>query len=337
MVVIGFARSAGLVRSSDPIPYVPRFERGVDAETLRPWSSINANFLQSPFGVNGRTYVVTEPAPKVAPVLRDELPVRSFASGRLLVVGQGGYETLADAVAASLAGDRVLIRPGRHPGGHAIVKHDLLIEGEPDAVVVWSGGRGPFIEIGGADVRLVLRSLRLEAFAINSNLIGDPNPAYGGAPIGFHPHLLIEDSFVLSHGGSSVYFDSPGSVVQVHRAQVGSISLSNGALLELNSVAIGNQTILGGQIVGSRRPGVARGVCVICLRDVEFASLDNLSTPQEEGELLVANSVGRVVVGPRARNLKVRLMQQESRELGVLPLPAGYRFEFRVVNGVAEF
>ena len=336
-LVTGYVRGIRPFQSLDPIPNVPRSERGIDAETLRPWTSINTNFLQSPFGVNGTVYVVTEPAPKVSPMLIKALPSANFSVGRVLSVGAGGYESLAEAVAASRAGDRIRVRPGRHPGGRMVVTHDLMIEGDPGGVVAWSGGQGPFIEVGGAEVRLVLRSIRLEAVGINSNVIGDPNPAYGRPPVGFHPHLDLEDAYVLSFGGGSIYFDSPDSVIRLKGSRVGSISLANAALLQVDNLVTGGQTILGGPSAESLHSGVARGVCVICLRDIEVATLENLTILQEEGELLVANSAGRIVVGPGIRNLRTRLVRAEARELGVLPLPFDHRFEFRVVNGVAEF
>jgi len=336
---ISLYRLSSQISSKDPIPFLSMEERGIDAENLRPWSSININFLQSPLAVNGKAYVVTDVAPRIGPRLLRPLLIETPFHGVERVVGTGGYASLSEAIKASSSGDRIRVLSGRQWGGHAVVSGDLEIVGEPGATVLWDGGRGPYIEIGGADTTLRIRHLRLDGHYVNSSIIGDPNSAYGQEEVGFRPHLVLEDVVLSNNGGGSINFQSPGSTVEVYGGFITSMTVSNAervvvkASRERRGVVSG---VLFADIMGSK-PRLAHVICVICLHDIDEVFLDNVGVRSGEAEVLVDRSIGRFTLGPHLGNIHIRFVDSEGRDHGVLPIPRDSPFTFRVGNGVAEY
>jgi hypothetical protein len=323
--------------SGDPLAGLTVTERGIDAETLRPWNSIHPNFLQSPFGVNGRDYVITSAVPRIGPVLRGG-PVRPTPwTGLTLTVGPGGYPTLVDAINRARAGDRVVVEPGVHPGGRAVVRRDLEIEGKDGAVIEWVGGRGPFIEIGGADTTLVIRHLRWVAHQTNSNLIGDPNVAYGGEPAGVRPHVILDDLMSGGAGVNEVSLRSPGATIEIRGGILGSITATNLDRLTIRPRLRVPEPASGTIFHGTPIGGLAQSTCVICVGYTDEVQLEGVTILDGTGDVSLMGGIGHVYVGPHVGNLRVRLLDDTVRDVGILPLPTGYPFEFRVSHGVAEF
>jgi hypothetical protein len=83
--------------------------------------------------------------------------------------------------------------------------------------------------------------------------------------------------------------------------------------------------------------GIARGVCIICVHNVDEVVIDHVGTVVGQGEILVGSSVGQMRVGEHIGNVTIRLMDDTGRDRGNLPLPKGAPFVFRVAHGVAEF
>ena len=337
LLLVGASRMKTAWFYEDPIPFVSLSERGVDAETLRPWSSINTNFLQSPFGVNGHQYVVTKAVPRIGPQLQPGIPVHLSPSGIIRIVGPGGYGALADAIDASGAGDTIHVHTGRHPGGRSVIRHDLLIEGDPGATIEWQGGKGPYIEIGAADTTVAIRHLRLEGDRVNSNLLGDPNIAYGAPEQGVRPHLILEDVAIVNSGGGAVSFQSAGATMEVYGGYLSSLVASNASRVVVTAGRQPTGSVHSVLFPGHYGPGIARSVCVICLFDADDVFLDHVGSVVGRGEILVGSSAGRVRLGEHLGNVTIRLMDDSGRDQGNLPLPKAAPFAFRVVHGVAEF
>jgi hypothetical protein len=321
----------------DPIPFVSISERGVDAEALRPWHSVNLNFLQSPLGINGRQYVVTTTVPRLGPHLATGVSPSTHPSGVIRLVGVGGYQTLSEAIEASGSGDTIHVQGGRYRGGHAVIRHDLVIEGERNATIEWQGGRGPYIEIGAADTTVVIRHLRFEGDRVNSNLIGDPNIAYGAPEAGIRPHLILEGVVIENTGGSAVNFQSAGATIEVYGGYFSGLVASNASRVVVTADPKKGSSIQSVLFPGHYGQGIAHGVCVICLYDADDVFLDHVGTVVGQGEILVGSSAGRVMLGEHLGNVSVRLMDDAGRDQGNLPLPKDSPFSFRVVHGVAEF
>ena len=337
LVLVGASRMKEAWFYEDPIPFVSVSERGVDAETLRPWSSININFLQSPFGINRDQYVVTMAVPRIGPHLLSGVASRPAAIGVVRVVGAGGYPTLSEAIEASGVGDVIHVQSGRHPGGQSVIRHDLVIEGEHGATIHWHGGRGPFIEIGAADTTVVIRHLRFDGDRVNSNLLGDPNIAYGIPEVGVRPHLVLEDVSIFNSGGSAVNFQSAGATIEVYGGYLSGLIASNASRVVVTAGRKGVSSDHSVLFPGHTGPGIAHGVCVLCLYAVDDVLLDHVGTVVGQGEILVGGSAGRVVLGEHLGNVTIHLMDDAGRDQGNLPLPKGSPFVFRVVRGVAEF
>ena len=323
--------------AGDPLAYLTMEERGIDAETMRPWNGINHNFLQSPLAVNGKEYVITGAVPRIAPRLLHG-PVKPTPwTGLVIRLGAGGYPTLADAIHNARAGDRILVSTGCHPGGHAVVIRDVEIEGEPGACIAWSGGRGPFIEVGGADTTLVIRHVRLDGTNVNSSLIGDPNVAYGGEPQGVRPHVVLDDVVSQGPGVNPLDLRSAGGTIDVYGGLFASVSGSNLERLTIvpDTHAHGNDagTIFHGFPTG----GLAQATCVICVGFSDDVTLDGVTIVEGTGDISLAGSLGRVSVGSHVKNLRVRVMDDALRDVGVIPLPKNRPFTFRVSHGVVEF
>ena len=335
-VLLGMSQLREHLFRVDPIPFVGSAERGVDAETLRPWSSINSNFLQSPLGLNGRQYVVTQGVPRIGPHPVAVTPMR-VSSGVTRVVGSDGYRTLADAIDASQAGDTIRVRSGHYPGGRAVIRHHLSIEGEAGASIEWRGGRGPFIEIGGADTQVGIRNLRFVGDGVNSALLGDPNPAYGVPEAGFRPHLILENVTVTNSGGGAVNFQSPGTTVEVYGGYLSNLNVSNARQVIVTAAHGLDSVNRVAMFPGHYGQGIARGVCIICVHNVDEVVIDHVGTVVGQGEILVGSSVGQMRVGEHIGNVTIRLMDDTGRDRGNLPLPKGAPFVFRVAHGVAEF
>ncbi len=332
--------ASDLIRSwvaGDPLAYLTTAERGIDAETLRPWNGINPNFLQSPLALNGKDYVITGAVPRIAPRLAHGAVKPAPWTGVVLRVGADGYPTLADAIDRAHAGDHILVATGCHPGGHAVVTRDIVIEGENNACIAWSGGRGPFIEIGGADTTLVIRHLRLDATNVNSSLIGDPNVAYGGEPVGVRPHVVLEDVVSPGPGVNPLDLRSAGATLDVYGGLLASISGSNLERMAIVPAAHAHGNGTGTIFHGFPTGGLSQATCVICVGFSDDVELDGVNIIEGTGDVLVAGSLGRVSVGSHVENFRVRVMDDALRDVGVIPLPKGRPFTFRVSHGVVEF
>lgn len=337
-VLLGMSQLREHLFRVDPIPFVGSAERGVDAESLRPWSSIHPNFLQSPFGLNGRQYVVTQGVPRIGPYPVLMTSRGTLFSGVTRVVGANGYRTLADAIDASGAGDTIRVHSGNHPGGQAVIRHDLVIEGDADASIEWRGGRGPFIQIGGAGTQVSIRHLRFVGDGVNSALLGDPNLAYGVPEAGSRPHLILDDVVVDNGGAGGVNLQSPGAAVEVYGGYMSSLHVSNARQVIVDAprgdTRVSSAVIFHGHWGG---PGIASAVCIICIHNVDDVTIDHVRTLVGSGEILVGSSVGQMRVGEHLDNVTIRLMDDTGRDRGNLPLPKGAPFVFRVAHGVAEF
>jgi len=321
---------------ADPIPFLSSAERGIDAETVRPWASINSNFLQSPFGVNGRAYIVTGAAPLLGPYLQHDNAYRAHSSGQVRIVGEHGYASLAEAIHASSAGDLIRVKSGRHPGGSAVIRHDLTIEGEPRAVITWHGGRGPFIQLGGADTTVRFRRVALAAVDINSTILGDPNVAYGDPVQGTNPHLILEE-VTTAPAAPLVSFRAPGATVDVFGGLLGSISVANARRLRVVSAAHRPAVLQGFLIPGLFHQGISRGTCQICIERVDEVELEGIVTLMGGADVLLAGSVGQININNDVGDLRFLLVDDAARDVGVLRLAKGERRHFKFSRGVAEY
>jgi parallel beta-helix repeat protein len=98
---------------------------------------------------------------------RVEREERALVTSRTLVVGPGGYTTIAEAVDAARDGDTILVRPGRYQESVVVQKKSITItgDGERDAIVVgWD--LGPAFRL--IDTQSTLSGLTI--------LGGDPHP-----------------------------------------------------------------------------------------------------------------------------------------------------------------
>ena len=289
-------------------------------------------------GLNGRQYVVTQGVPRIGPHPAVTTSQGTLSGGVTRVVGANGYRTLADAIDASGEGDTIRVRSGPHPGGQAVIRHDLVIEGDSDAVIQWRGGRVPFIQIGGAGTRVSIRHLRLVGDGVNSVLLGDPNLAFGVPEAGARPHLILEDVVVDNDGAGGVNLQSPGAVVEVYGGYLSSLHVSNARQVIVDALRgdtrVSSAVIFHGHWGG---PGIASAVCIICIHNVDEVMIDHVRTLGGQGEILVGSSVGQMRVGEHLGNVTIRLMDDTGRDRGNLPLPKGSPFVFRVANGIAEF
>ncbi len=320
----------------DPIPFLSSAERGVDAETVRPWASINLNFLQSPFGVNGRAYIVTGPAPLLGPTLQHDTAYRAHETGQVRIVGEHGYASLAEAIQASSAGDLIRVKTGRHPGGSAVIRHDLTIEGEPGAVITWYGGRGPFIQLGGADTTVRFRRVGLAAVDINSTILGDPNVAYGDPVQGTNPHLILDEVTTVP-AAPLVSFRAPGATVDIFGGLLGRILVTNARRLRVVSTPHRPAVLQGFRTPGPLHPGISRATCLICIEHVDEVELAGIVAPMAEADVLFAGSVGHIDIYNEVGNLRLLLVDDAARDVGVLRMVKGERRHFKFSQGVVEY
>lgn len=321
---------------ADPLPFIPASERGIDFETARPWRSVTLNFLQSPYGLNGSRYVVQWPPPRLAPRRVVPWAPPALGTGATRRVGSGGYASLGAAIEASGGGDRIVVAAGAYPGGRAVVRHDLLIEGEPGASVVWHDARGPFVEVSGIDTYLVVRHLHLDAANVNSNLIGDPNLAYGGDVGGVRPHVVLEDVSVTG-ATHVVALSTPGATLDVRGGRNGSISATNLARLTVSPFDGPNGRVPARFKAPSLlAPGIARITCAVCVTNTDEVDIDG-AVIDAQSTIRFTGSVGLARIAAVAGDVRVELTSDEMEETGRLYLQEGQPVRFRLANGVINY
>jgi hypothetical protein len=217
------------------------------------------------------------------------------------------------------------------------VYHDLLIEGETGAAIEWHDSRGPFIRIGGTDTTLVVRHLQFDTRNTNSNLIGDPNMAYGETPVGVRPHVILED-LVSMPAVHVINLWSPGGTIEVHGGRYGGITGGN-----LERVAVTpltrpdgsvELTYLVGTPIGAG--GNATVTCVICIGNVNVLEIDGLRS-EWDGDIRLSSSILRARIGANVESVRVQLTDDFMHESGTLPLPPGRALDFRLSHGVIEY